>query len=100
MAGRLICEAMFDSPKNQDYFCEVMNFDSTYGRVTINRSLPIIIKQKLAEEPDFLFSLHSMDKFKMDDVKTTKGTSSLLETGDRCYWSFPQFKEISSAVLS
>lgn len=80
-----------------------MDFDSTYGRVSINRNLPLIIKQKLAEEPDFLFSLHSMDKFKMEDTSITAGAggaSSLIETGERCYWSFPQFKEISSAVLS
>lgn len=44
LAGRLICEAMYDSPKNQDFFSELMDFDSTYGRVTINRSLPLIIK--------------------------------------------------------
>jgi len=79
---------VFKSQKNQDFFCELFGLDCTYGPVSINKTIPQIIKQKLTEEPDFLFSLHSMDKFR-------KGHES-----QKNYWSFPDFKEISTAVLN
>ena len=81
---------MYRSPRNQDFFCDLFELDSTYGRVSINKRLPVIIKQKLADDPDFLFSLHSLGQIK--DV-----SNSSLE---QRYWSFPEFKEISTAVLN
>ena len=61
LAGRLICESLYKSAQNQDFFCDLLDLDCTYGRVSINQNLPHLIKQKLADEPDFLFSLHSID---------------------------------------
>ena len=91
LAGRLLSEALYKSPSNQDFFCDLFDLDCTYGRVTINQSLPVLIKQKLAEEPDFLFSLHSMQR--IHDSEPSNAES-------KHYWSFPEFKEISTAVLS
>ena len=66
LAGRLICESLHKSAQNQDFFCDLLDLDCTYGRVSINQNLPHLIKQKLADEPDFLFSLHSIDHISTD----------------------------------
>ena len=69
LAGRLLCEALNKSPSNQDFFCskvaELDCSDALYGQVSLNRNIPILIKKKLAAEPEFLLSLHRMDKLKV-----------------------------------
>ena len=108
LAGRLLCEALHKSPKNQDFFCELFDLDCTYGRVSINQNLPALIKQKLASEPDFLFSLHSMGKLTAESqggnqfhqTRSNSTQSNPISTPPaKRYWSFPEFKEISTAVL-
>lgn len=98
LAGRLICEALFKSSHNQDYFCGLFDIDCTYGHVSINQGMPILIKRKLSEEPDFLFSLHSIGKLSQNDSMEYRKEVDLAR--NKRYWSFPEFKEISSAVLS
>ena len=93
LAGRLICEALYSSTSNQDFFCSLFDLDCTYGRVSINQSLPIIIKQKLADEPDFLFSLHSQGFVPGEHSKQPQFHL-------KRYWSFPEFTEIQTAVLN
>jgi hypothetical protein len=58
LAGRLICEASFNNEKNQDFICGLFDFEPIYGRVTINSSLPPLIRQKLATDKDFLSSIN------------------------------------------
>ena len=40
LAGRLLCESLYKSPGNQDFFCELFEIDVTYGRVTLNQQMP------------------------------------------------------------
>ena len=68
LAGRLLCEALDKSPSNQDFFCKIAQLDCSdalYGQVSLNRNIPGLIKKKLAAEPEFLLSLHRMDKLKV-----------------------------------
>lgn len=44
LAGRLICEALYKSSENQDFFCGLFDIDCTYGHVSINQGMPILIK--------------------------------------------------------
>ena len=107
LAGRLVCEALYKSPKNQDFFCDLFDLDCTYGRVSINQNLPVLIKQKLASEPDFLFSLHSMGRLSGEttngnyfhQTRSNSTPSSSTQAPAKRYWSFPEFKEISTTVL-
>lgn len=57
LAGRLICEALFNNLSNQDFLCQLFDFEPCYGRISINSALPPLIKQKLATDRDFLSSL-------------------------------------------
>lgn len=47
LAGRLLCEATFKCATNQDFFCQIFDFEPTFGRVTINLTIPALIKKKL-----------------------------------------------------
>ena len=82
LAGRLICEASFNNEKNQEYICGLFDFEPLYGRVTINSSLPSLIKQKLAADNDFLSSINT--------------EQSNRDLPKKRYWSFPEYKEINT----
>lgn len=87
LAGRLLCEATFNNLRNQDFICSLYDFEPSYGRVAINSSVPTLIKQKLANDPDFLSSINTEPK------------ASLNLRPKKRYWSFPEFKELPSQVL-
>lgn len=40
LSGRLLIEALHSNNTNQDFFCEVIDFEPLYGRVILNGELP------------------------------------------------------------
>ena len=71
----------------------MFGLEPLYGRVSINQQLPPLIKQKLAKEADFLASLH--------EAVAQEEASEDVDGAffPKRYWSFPEYKEISTAVL-
>lgn len=89
LSGRLLCEALHESRANQDFFSDLLSLDAICGRVTLNKTLPVFLKKRLASEPEFLYSLHRLPR---SDQKKRRPAKP--------YWTFPEFKELSSAVLT
>ena len=58
LSGRLLCEACYRCQANQDYICGLHDLEPLNGVVSINQTLPKLIKQRLKDDPDFLYSLH------------------------------------------
>jgi hypothetical protein len=44
LAGRLLIEALHDCYANQDFICELLDIEPLNGRVTLNATLPNLIK--------------------------------------------------------
>ena len=44
LAGRLICESMWNCQSNQDFFCDMFDLIPLYGRITLNHKIPPLIK--------------------------------------------------------
>lgn len=59
--------------------------EPVYGRITINSSLPPLIRQKLAADKDFLSSINCEPG--RDQMK-------------KRYWSFPEYKELPTHVFT
>jgi hypothetical protein len=87
LAGRLLCEATFNNQRNQDFLCSLFDFEPNYGRISMNSALPPLIKQKLANDKDFLSSINAEPR------------PSITNRPKKRYWSFPEFKELPSQVL-
>ena len=90
LCGRLLCEATYKCESNQDYLCELFEIEALHGRVSINQSIPMLIKKRLNENPDFLFSLHMRDGEDGERMST-------VNDGKR-FWSFPEFKQMTSNI--
>jgi hypothetical protein len=59
LAGRFIIELLTASIKSQDFFCEMIDIEPVCGSITtINAQLPVLIKQKLSSNPQFLATIH------------------------------------------
>lgn len=81
LSGRLLIEALHGNNKNQDFLCELLDFDPLYGRITLNSEMPALIKQKLLNNPNFLGSIQH-----------------LTDASSKSYWSFPEYKEVVASV--
>jgi len=57
LAGRLLIESLHSNNPNQDFFCELVDFEPLYGRVILNSDLPNLIKQKIQKNPSFLATI-------------------------------------------
>ena len=94
LAGRFICEGMWNCMSNQDFFCDMFDLVPLYGRVTINQRIPPLIKQKLAREPDFLASLHEVSNLSIETPEDVEDISVVNR-----YWSFPEYRQASATTL-
>ena len=78
LAGRLLSESLFGCLENQDFLCELLEFEPLNGRVCLNQDLPQLIKSKLQKNPQFLATITFIDNQE-----------------PRKYWSFPEYKDIN-----
>lgn len=81
LSGRLLIEGLYQSSSNQDFLCELLDFEPLNGRVCLNSDLPTLIRQKMQTNPSFLTTVHNL-------------TEAQAITSEKRYWSFPEFKEI------
>lgn len=77
LAGRLLIECLYSHRDNQDFICELLDFEPLWGKVTLNSQIPAMIKQKVNSNPSYL-----------QTILNVQDSSS----SDKNYWSFPEYR--------
>ena len=47
LSGRLLIEGLHGCIQNQEFLCELLDFEPMNGRVCLNQEIPQLIKQKI-----------------------------------------------------
>ena len=60
LSAQLLCESTFNNEVNQQFFCDLFNFNPMNGRVCLNRSIPENFKKKFAGSTNMLGQLQAV----------------------------------------